>query len=75
MKYVQYLSFVTFWKTELASFYFAILDRLGLTRNLPGRVCNTGVFLSSTEQLAFLWLGCFYIEHESHERDGNCEMD
>lgn len=44
MKYVQYLSFVTFWTTELAFFYFAILDRLGLTRNLPGRISNTGGF-------------------------------
>lgn len=43
MKYVQYLSFVTFWKTELALFCFVILDRLGLTRNLLGGIHNTGV--------------------------------
>lgn len=75
MKYVQYLSFVTFWKTELALFYFAILDRLGLTRNLPGRICNTG-FFTFTEQPAFLCLGCFHIEQQqSHERCRNCKKN
>lgn len=44
MKYVQYLSFVTFWKTELALLYFVILERLDLTRNLPGRIHKTGGF-------------------------------
>jgi len=42
MKHVQYLSFVTFWKTKLALFHFVILDRLGLTRNLPGRIVELG---------------------------------
>lgn len=44
MKYVQYLSFVTFWKTELALLYFGILERLDLTRNLPGRIHKIGGF-------------------------------
>lgn len=53
VKYMQYLSFVTFWKTELALCYFVTLDRLGLTRNLPGRGCNTGFWLLLSRQHFF----------------------
>lgn len=57
MKYVQYLSFVTFWKTELALLYFGILERLDLTRNLPGKIRKTGGFCLVLSNQRFLGLG------------------